>query len=465
MKRRKLLVMGLDCAPPEIVFGRLGEELPNLRRLMDQGVYGRLRSCDPPITIPAWMVMVTSKNPGRLGLYGFRHRRGYSYKDGWIANSLSVKEEKIWDILGRAGMKSCLVGIPPSYPPTPVNGELVSCFITPDANREYTYPPELKKEIETLVGPYPFDVDFRTDSRDTLLRDLHDMTDKHFRTVEHLLKTRQWDFFMFVEIGTDRMHHAFWKFYDENHPKYVKGNPYENAMREYYKRIDEYVGQILRSVDDDTVVVVVSDHGAKGMRGAFCANEWLIREGYLVLKEKPQTVTDIEKASVDWSRTKAWAWGGYYARVFFNVKGREPEGIIDPKEFERERDELTRRLKEIKDPAGRRMETQVYKPEELYPVALGDSPDLMVYFDNLFWRSAGTIGHGDLYLSENDTGPDDAVHSEYGIFILHDKLLKQTGRIPDVSILDVAPTLLQRLNINIPHSMEGKPLHLDASNK
>jgi predicted AlkP superfamily phosphohydrolase/phosphomutase len=460
MGKRKLMIMGLDSAPPELVLDKFREELPNIRGLMERGVYARMRSSDPPITIPAWMVMVTSKNPGSLGLYGFRHRKGYSYTDGWIANSLSVKAEKIWDVLARAGMRVCVVGVPPSYPPTPVNGELISCFITPDANREYTHPPELKREIEALVGPYPFDVEFRTDQRDQLLKDLHQMTDTHFRVIEHLMTTRPWGFFMFVDIGLDRMHHAFWKYFDKNHPKYVLGNQYENAMLDYYKRLDEHVGRLLKKIDDDTIVVVVSDHGVKGMRGAFCVNEWLIREGYLVLKEKPQSVVELEKAPIDWDRTRAWAWGGYYARVFLNVKGREPQGIIEPKEFEHERDKLAERLKTISDPNGRRMETRVYKPETLYPVSVGDRPDLMVYFDDLYWRSAGTLGHSDVYLSENDTGPDDAVHSQYGTFILHDSKLKQRGQIADIDILDIAPTLLERMKMKIPASMEGKPLHL-----
>jgi predicted AlkP superfamily phosphohydrolase/phosphomutase len=460
MGKRRLLVMGLDSAPPELLFDKFRNELPHIRGLMEHGVYARMRSSDPPITIPAWMVMATSRNPGSLGLYGFRHRKGFSYTDGWIANSLSVKAEKIWDVLARAGMRVCVVGVPPSYPPTPVNGELVSCFITPDANREYTYPPELKQEIEELVGPYPFDVEFRTDQRDQLLKDLHLMTETHFRVIEHLMTTRPWDFFMFVDIGLDRMHHAFWKYFDKDHPKYVSGNQYESAMLDYYKRLDEHVGRLLKLVDDDTIVVAVSDHGVKGMRGAFCVNEWLIREGYLALKERPRSVVELEKAAVDWGRTKAWAWGGYYARVFLNVKGREPQGLIELSEFERERDKLAERLKTITDPSGRRMDTQAYKPEELYPVSIGDRPDLMVYFDDLYWRSAGTLGHTDIYLSENDTGPDDAVHSQYGAFILHDKQLKHTGRIPDIDVLDIAPTLLQRMKLTVPSTMEGKPVQL-----
>ena len=93
MNGRKVLVLGLDCAPPEIVFGRSGE-LPVLKGLIDSGVSGTLRSSDPPITIPAWMVMATGLDPGRLGLYGFRHRKGYSYTEMWIANSLAVARRR-----------------------------------------------------------------------------------------------------------------------------------------------------------------------------------------------------------------------------------------------------------------------------------------------------------------------------------------------------------------------------------
>jgi predicted AlkP superfamily phosphohydrolase/phosphomutase len=458
--KRKLLVIGLDCAEPALVFDKFRDQLPNLQRLMGNGAYGRMESCHPPITIPAWMVMSTSTSPGRLGIYGFRHRKGFAYTEGYIANALSVKQTKIWDILAKQGMKVCIVSIPPGYPPTPVNGELISCFITPDANREYTYPSALKQEIEKLVGPYPFDVEFRIEDRDELLKNLIDMTEKHFQVIEHLMTTREWDFFMFNEIGVDRLHHGFWKFFDKDHPKYEPGNQYEKVGVDYYKRIDDHIGRLLGKIPKETIVLVVSDHGAKGMRGAFCVNEWLIKEGYLVLKERPLKIVDLEEAAIDWSRTKAWAWGGYYARVFFNVKGREAQGIIEPKDFDRERDELKKKLMEIRDPTGRRMDTKVYRPEELYSVSIGDRPDLMVYFDDLYWRSAGTLGYDSLYLSENDTGPDDAVHAQHGIFILNDPEIGKVGRIPDVNILDVAPTLLERLRIPIPSTMEGKPIKM-----
>src|SRR5581483_164433 len=99
----KVAVIGLDCAEPSLVFERWQDELPNLRSLVDAGIWGRLRSIDPPITVPAWSCMMSSHDPGDLGIYGFRNRKDYSYSGLAFADSRSLKVDRVWDILGRAG--------------------------------------------------------------------------------------------------------------------------------------------------------------------------------------------------------------------------------------------------------------------------------------------------------------------------------------------------------------------------
>jgi predicted AlkP superfamily phosphohydrolase/phosphomutase len=454
MNDRKVLVIGLDCAPGEIVFGRSGD-LPVLRGLLDHGLSGNLRSSDPPITIPAWMVMATGMDPGRLGLYGFRHRVGYSYNEMWIANSRAVREKKLWDYIGEQGGTSTLVSVPPSYPVYPVAGNMISCFITPPGpDKNYTYPPALKAEIEERFGPYLFDVVFRTEDRDQILREIYAMTEKRFEVMEWLIAEKPWNLFMFVEIGVDRMHHAFWKFMDPDHHLYEPGNKYQNAILDYYMYLDGKIGRLISLAGDDTVVLVVSDHGAKRMKGAFCVNEWLIEQGDLVVKEKPTKPTSLEDLEIDWARTKAWAWGGYYARVFLNVQGREPQGLIAPEDYEKERDDLAARIRAIRGPHGESWETKIIKPQEYYEVLEGEYPDLMVYFDDLYWRSAGTLGYGTKYLAENDTGPDDAVHAQQGIYILRDPRRAAPKKL-DANILDIAPTVLDVMDIPVPADMKG----------
>ncbi len=455
MNERKIIIVGLDCAPPEIVFSRKAD-LPVLAGMIARGIHGKLRSSDPPITIPAWMVMATGLDPGRLGLYGFRHRVGYSYDEMWIANSKAVRKKKIWDYVGKQGGESCLVSVPPSYPPYPVNGNLISCFITPPgSDKDTTFPPELRDEIEDRFGPYIFDVAFRTEDRDKILAEIREMTEQRFEVMKWLVEAKPWRLFMFVEIGVDRIQHAFWKYMDAEHHLYEPGNPYETAILDYYRLLDRRIGELLSLAGDDTVVLVVSDHGAKRMKGAFCVNEWLIDQGDLVVKARPEKPTSLEKLDIDWDRTKAWAWGGYYARVFLNVEGREPRGVIPPEDYEKERDALIERIKAIKGPNNEAWATRVIKPQEHYEVLEGDYPDLMVYFDDLYWRSAGTLGHGTMFLPENDTGPDDAVHAQEGIYILFDPQEK-VGRRLDADILDIAPTVLDRLDIPVPAEMRGK---------
>jgi predicted AlkP superfamily phosphohydrolase/phosphomutase len=454
MMDRKILIIGLDSAPAEIVIDRR-KEFPVINSLIEAGLYGTMRSSDPPITIPAWMVMTTGKDAGRLGLYGFRHRTGYSYDKMWIATAGAFKERAVWDIVGDHGGRSTLVSIPPSYPPRKVPGNLISCFITPDSEKEYTYPPELKPELEAKFGPYAFDVVFRTEDRGQILKEIYEMTAKRFDVIDYLLRQKPWTLFMFVEIGVDRIQHAFWKYWDKDHHLYVPGNKNENVIIEYYKYLDLKIGELLAGAGDDTLVLVISDHGAKRMKGAFCINEWLIEQGDLVLKETPKRGASIEKTAVDWPKTRVWGWGGYYARLFLNVEGREPQGVIKPEDYEEEREAMAGRLKKIRGPQGEIWETRVIKPNEYFPDLRGDYPDLMVYFDDLYWRSAGTLGWGTQYLLENDTGPDDAVHAQEGTYILFDPR-KKSGRRIDIDILDVAPTILHSLGLPVPDDMRGK---------
>ncbi|MBV9122777.1 MAG: alkaline phosphatase family protein [Planctomycetes bacterium] len=460
-KDPKVVVIGLDCAAPELVFERLRGQLPHLERLMARGLSGRLRSCDPPHTVPAWSVMMSGKDPGTLGIYGYRNRLDYSYDKMAFATSTAVREPRLWDYLGRAGKRVLLMGIPQTYPPRPVHGLLVSCFLTPSIEHTYTFPADLKHEIARLAHPYLLDVpDFRSADEARLRRDIFHMAEQHFTLARHFLRTRPWDFFMMVEISNDRVHHAFWKYTDPSHPHYRPGNPWEQVIPEYYRLVDEHIGLLLQEVPEDAVVLVVSDHGAKAMAGGLCINEWLIREGYLVVREYPERPTRLAELAVDWPRTRAWGEGGHYGRVFLNVRGREPQGVIPPGEYEAFRDRLARELAAIPDDQGRSIGTQVFKPQELYRQVNGIPPDLMVYFGGLRWRSVGTVGGKTIHTFENDLGPDAANHAEEGLFILAGPGIPAGQHWHEGTLLDVVPTLMKLFGLEVPPDLQGKPFPL-----
>jgi len=451
----KICVLGLDCAAPEIVFG--DERLVNLRRLMSAGTYGRLESVIPPITVPAWMCMSTSQDPGSLGVYGFRNRVDHSYDKLSFANSASIKTPAIWDYLARQGKKSIIVGVPPNFPPRRVNGISVGCFLTPDTvKNEFTYPPNMKAKINALVGEYPTDVkNFRTDKKDWLKEEIFAMSRKQWQVVKWLLKENEWDYFHFVDIGLDRMHHGFWNYYDPKHVQFEPGNPYQDAIPEYYRWLDQQIGEVLELLDKETIVLIVSDHGAQRLDGGFAINEWLIREGLLVLDEYPTTLTPLEKLRVNWSKTMVWSEGGYYARVFFNVQGREPQGIVGPGDYESFQNQIKEKLEALPDDKGEAMKSLVFKPKELYREVKNVAPDLIVHFGDLFWRSIGTVGHGKLHIQENDTGPDACNHAQYGMFILSAPNLALRGEYQGARLLDIAPTLMEMAGYEIPSAMQG----------
>jgi len=453
---KRVLVIGLDCAPPELVFERWRGDLKNLGHLMEEGIYGELESTIPPITVPAWTSMMTGKSPGTLGFYGFRNRANYSYDGMVFANSQYVRDDTVWDILSRERKRSVVIGVPQTYPPKPLNGCLITSFLTPDTTCQYTYPPELRGEVEGLVGEYMLDVDnFRTEEKDHLLHQIYEMTERRFRVAKHLMTAKPWDFFIMVEIGLDRIHHGFWKFFDRGHRKYQAGSKYEGAIKDYYLYLDRQVGEMLSLVGRDTAVMVVSDHGAKRMEGGICINEWLMEKGYLTLEEKPAEMVPLSTVRIDWDRTAAWGEGGYYCRLFLNVKGREPRGTIERSRYDEVRNRLKRELEALTDEKGNHMGTRVFKPEEIYPVVNGIAPDLIVYFGDLRWRSVGSVGVGSIHTFENDTGPDEANHSQYGIFIMGAPGMKARGKVAGLHIMDVAPTVLNLLGLRVPEDIEG----------
>ena len=458
---RRVLVIGLDCAAPQLIFERWRDELPNLRRLADEGAWGPLESIIPPITVPAWSAMMTSRDPGELGFYGFRNRRHHTYEELHTANSTYVSDPTVWDVLSQEGKEVVLIGVPQTYPPKPVNGCLVSCFLTPGTESQYTHPVELKAEVEAVTGGYMLDVEgFRSDDKEGILRQIQEMTEKRFRLVKHLMRTRPWDFFMFVEIGVDRIHHGFWKYSDPSHRKYQAGHRFEHAIRDYYRYVDGQIGELLAQIDDDTVVFVLSDHGAKNMDGGICINEWLRREGYLHLKEEPSSVGPLKVDQVDWSRTMAWGSGGYYGRLFLNVRGREPEGVVAPEDYERVREEIKAKLEALPDEQGRPLNNRVFKPEDIYRECRNIPPDLIIYFDDLAWRSVGSIGSRAVYTFEYDTGPDDANHAQHGIFTMWDPRRRNgnngSHRLENLHLLDVAPTILDVYGLPPAQGMRGR---------
>src|SRR6266516_4261251 len=405
------VVIGLNCATPKLLFDDLRSEVPTIAKLMDNGMYGDLASITPPITVPAWACGMTGQTPGQLGIYGFRNRKDATYDGLSIAHSGSVKEPAVWDALGAKGMRSVLIGVPPSYPPpSEFPGWRVGCFLTPPSADRYAFPQDLEAEIEEELGGkgrYIFDIpNFRTAGFDVTLDQVFKMTERRFQVD--------------------------------------------------YRSLDRELASLIELVPDDAVTIVMSDHGARPMMGGLCFNDWLIQQGYLALEQQvvggPVPFKDVP---IDWTRTVAWGDGGYYGRLFLNVKGREPHGVVAPSRYEATRNELIEKLEAGPGPDGTPLGTKVLKPQDVYPDVRGVAPDLLVYFGDLSWRSVGSIGNPSLFTYENDTGPDGANHDRDGILIMSGAPGQATGKTEGLRLVDVGPTILSLYDIDASEALPG----------
>jgi predicted AlkP superfamily phosphohydrolase/phosphomutase len=359
----------------------LGDDrLATIRSLMEIGCHGRLESVVPAAGLPGWLGLASGKDPGALGVYGDRDRVDRSYKSPEIVDPRSIAAPTVWDQVVLAGGKSILVG------------------------GAFDRAPETDDVVET--------------SR------------RRFAEVRRRLENEPWDYFQFIETGLDRIQRASWR---RN----------ADAIRDYYLHLDQELASLLDLLAEETVVLVASTRGAQRLEGGFRINEWLIREGLLTLRSYPDQPTPMAGLDVDWSQTKVWSDGGDDARLYLNVKGREPEGSIDPADCPRFRDDLKARLEATTDADGKPLGTRVFKPEEIYRGLRNVAPDLIAQFGGLSWCALHDVGRQTIHAHAADAGPDECNSARHGAFVLASPGLPPLGAIDDAHLLDLAPTLLQ----------------------
>ncbi len=456
----RLALIGLDGAPPELVFQRWIDDLPNIKSVMDDGLHRRLQSTTPPVTIPAWTSMVTGQDPGQLGLYEFDGHGSREYDSMTALDSTDVRGKTIWNHLSRLRLNSLVMGVPQTWPPKPMKGVLVSGILTPNKSVQWTHPREAAGEVDNVArGDYVIDTkDYRTDARDWLIEQIKDMTRRRFEAFRYYAQQKEFDFMMLGEVGTDRMQRAFWRFMDPEHPKFVPDSRHAEALHDYYVFLDEELGNLLDSLPQDTSVMITSAYGARRLEGSVCVNEWLIQEKLLKLKKKPEEPGPLTHDMIDWKKTKAWATGGNYGRVFLNIEGRETKGTIPEGEADGFRRELKEKLEAVAGPSGNSIGTKVLYPEETFTEVTGVAPDLLVFFGNLGWRAAGRVGSGELHLEDTEGEHDDTNHDWEGIFIWdHPAKIVPNAKDP-YSIYDIAPTIMKYFDIDQPKQMIGEPL-------
>lgn len=509
----KILVIGIDGATFSLISPWADSgELPNLKRLMDNGAWGNLGSTIPPITAPAWTSFMTGKNPGKHGLYHFISPKPDTY-DFHYTNASSRRSRTIWRILSDHGARVGVFNVPMTYPPETVNGYMISGLDTPSANSPFIYPDSLRQELLKEFGSARLDIThlefMRTDSKKRIiLKEMAELEDHRAEVAEYLIKKHPVDIFMLVFCSVDQIQHYFWKYMDEGHYMYQPGSPelFSNAILSAYKKIDSKIGLLLNMMAKDSTVIIMSDHGAgPSSDKVLYLNHHLSDVGVLKFKDNirkspfdaiirktdpflRKTLSPNQKkkiaalfpgirrkwerglasfADIDWSGTKAFCYDVLpaHTNIWINIKGKFPQGNVNSgTEYEELMKYITEKLYGLKNPEnGRRIIDRIYRKEDIYSGAHTElAPDLTLSW----WDGDGfTIRPGRIrdsgVVRRLGQGFDSLVnwsgtHRINGVMILNGPPFKE-AKIPDgAEIVDLAPTLLYLMGCPVPDDMDGK---------
>lgn len=467
----KLAVIGLDGAAFELLDPWIQEgSLPNLKKLKEEGIWADMESVLPPVTSPNWKAYSTGKNPGKLGIFWWENIDFKEEKVYYPADR-KFKHDEIWDHLDSIGLKIGVMGMPTTYPPQPINGFFVSCG--PDAEETgFTYPKELE---DTLVNKYGIKPQLETmikSNPEKATEEIYKIIEGQFDAALHYGEEFDVDFLQLSIFHINVLQHFFWD--DE---KTKKG----------WKMIDKKIGEVYKKADN---ILFMSDHGCNKIEHVFNINTWLENKGYLkttfgmsdflnminldreklgrltrflhlnkVLKKilpasmkesVPTKSGEVKKegksSKVDWKNTKVFASG--QGPIYINEDAVE--------DVEKLKKQLIHELENVEEPkTGKKLIRKVYRKEEIYEGEfLDEAPDLVIDQEKGV-HIPGGLGRKNVFgFSEKW----EAENKKHGLFGAIGEDIANKEKITDVSILDLAPTILHIHDVPIPRDMDGKVL-------
>jgi len=501
-------VIGLDGATFDLILPWVAQgKLPAFADLLRRGAWGQLRSTVPPMTGPAWTTFATGANPARHSIYDWVYREPGTY-NFVPATARNRRLPSLWSLLSAAGRRVCVVNVPMTFPPEPVNGLLISGLPTPSKQVTFTHPPELAAEIERITGNYILYPDpgqaYSDAGVDAFLARLYQTTETRIKLVENLRSREAWDFFMIVFNGTDTVQHAMWKFMSPAHPLHdpAKAARYGDAILAFYQFLDRWLATQVAALPADTVLMLMSDHGFGPFHKFIHVNNWLRQQGFLRIKSdwrprlkqaafragfSPMAVYDLLMRlglgslkrevvrgqgqgllrtlflsfdDVDWPATQAYSLGNI-GQIRLNVRGREPQGKVAPgAEYTRVRQEIMARLRLLTDPAtGEAVVDEIYPREELYEGPyLDEAPDIVFLPKRLEYFGFGEYEFGSHRVIEAMRRGISGTHRMNGIFVALGEPVRPGVEISGATLADLAPTMLHLLGQPIPAAMDGRVL-------
>lgn len=499
---RRVIVIGLDGATMDLIRPWVHEgRLPHLGRLMREGVSGELRSTVPPVTGPAWISFMTGKNPANHGVFHFRtfDLARYTCYDETLVTSTRFANDTIFKLVSDAGLRVAALAVPMTFPPFPVNGIMLSGYPTPNLQTAYAYPPEMSNRFSNINITSEF---FRHSDQERVRSATH-MVEQLTTYCVELMQEEQYDLFMVVFTNTDMANHFFRKYTDPDYPAYDPegAQVYGTVLRDQYVLADEAVGRLVEQADDDTTIIIMSDHGSGVHPTRYLhTNSWLRSKGWLEIRgglattgaKGIRTILEYARMKAPWARdfvkrrfpspvkagissglhaTSAIRWSqtkAYRVPMFFfvegievNLKGRQPQGIVEPgPEYEELRDQIIAELKGLADPTtGELIVRRAFKKEEEYSGPfMHNAPDIVVFYDHDYAGGPSPVGPVTTPIERYTLNTWSGQHRMNGTLIMWGKDVPENLVIEGASIVDPAPTIMYLLDLPIPAEMDGRVL-------
>ncbi len=361
-KPRRVVIVGLDGMPYRLIKD-LAESnvMPHTKAIINSGVFKQMESSVPEISSVAWSSVITGTNPGNHGIFGFTDIPAQTYRLSF-PNFSSLKKPPFWKN-GTNG-RSVIINVPFTYPAASLDGVLVAGFLALDLQRA-TYPSSLVAKLNEIS--YQIDVDSSKahKSLDLFLRDLDRTLKARIQAYRYLWDKEDWQTFMLVFTGTDRLAHFLWSAYED------KSHKYHSAFLNHLHQIDEAIGEIAHRMNANDSLILLSDHGFELLEHDVHINFFLAQEGFLKFKRNPpQSLADIDYG------TEAFALDP--ARIYINLEGKYPRGSVKTAERESVINRLKKSLESLKV-NGRKAVDRIYRKEEIYEGSQIDrAPDLVL---------------------------------------------------------------------------------------
>lgn len=504
---KKVMVVWIDGGTFDVIQPMLkNRKLPAFRKIMNEGVSSVLLSTIPPITTTAWSSFATGVNPGKHGVYGFWEVKNNSIT---LVNSHSIRRQTFWSMLNKANKKVILLNAPLTYPVTKVKGLLITGLMTP-GSVPYTYPKGFRKKLLREFPEYRIYTQTRGGARGrlpsrgvvdeyTYLEEAFSLLKTRRDTALYLMENYDWDLFFVDFFYTDQIQHNFWKYLDSTHPAHNPNAPkmLKEAIQKAYEIVNDSLNKILKTIGEDVTLIVMSDHGFGPTYKIVYINSYLRKIGIVkmdvegairfavnsllrdflkvsmidvdrlprvleyimgarriifdILYGKRQAVNESSHSTylskfIDWNQTRAYSTG-FSGHIYVNRKlVKSNRGYVRLINY------LTQKLYGLTDPeTGKKIVDKVFKGSEIYRGPHVDSaPDLTLIMRKMTYIASRFIANQIV-----EPATESAYHRMEGILIMHGKDVRRGYFLKECDIVDLAPTILYLMGIQVPSDMDG----------